>query len=45
MRTSIATVSPSVTLDHELGDAHEAGFDGNEVFEPYLIASPTEDLA
>lgn len=40
MRTSIATVCLSGTLDQKLVAAHEAGFDGVEIFEPDLIASP-----
>jgi len=40
MRTSIATVCLSGTLDEKLVAAHEAGFDGVEIFEPDLIASP-----
>lgn len=40
MRTSIATVCLSGTLDQKLVAAHEAGFDGVEVFEPDLVASP-----
>jgi 4-hydroxyphenylpyruvate dioxygenase len=40
MRTSIATVCLSGTLEEKLRSAHEAGFDGVEVFEPDLIASP-----
>ena len=40
MRTSIATVCLSGTLDEKLQAAHEAGFDGVEIFEPDLIASP-----
>ena len=40
MRTSIATVCLSGTLDQKLLAAHEAGFDGVEIFEPDLIASP-----
>lgn len=40
MRTSIATVCLSGTLDQKLAAAHEAGFDGVEIFEPDLIASP-----
>ena len=39
MRTSIATVCLSGTLDQKLLAAHEAGFDGVEIFEPDLIAS------
>ncbi len=40
MRTSIATVSLSGTLEEKLRAAAEAGFDGVEVFEDDLIASP-----
>lgn len=40
MRTSIATVCLSGTLDQKLLAAHEAGFDGVEIFEPDLVASP-----
>ncbi|PWC04697.1 bifunctional sugar phosphate isomerase/epimerase/4-hydroxyphenylpyruvate dioxygenase family protein [Mycetocola zhujimingii] len=40
MRTSIATVCLSGTLDQKLAAASEAGFDGVEIFEPDLIASP-----
>ena len=40
MRTSIATVCLSGTLDQKLVAAHEAGFDGVEIFEPDLVASP-----
>lgn len=40
MRTSIATVCLSGTLDQKLSAAHEAGFDGVEIFEPDLIGSP-----
>jgi 4-hydroxyphenylpyruvate dioxygenase len=40
MRTSIATVCLSGTLDEKLVAAHEAGFDGVEIFEPDLVASP-----
>ncbi|GAA1836247.1 bifunctional sugar phosphate isomerase/epimerase/4-hydroxyphenylpyruvate dioxygenase family protein [Agromyces salentinus] len=40
MRTSIATVCLSGTLDQKLVAARAAGFDGVEVFEPDLIASP-----
>ncbi|MGL4257388.1 MAG: bifunctional sugar phosphate isomerase/epimerase/4-hydroxyphenylpyruvate dioxygenase family protein [Microbacterium sp.] len=41
MRTSIATVCLSGTLDEKLVAAREAGFDGVEIFEPDLIASPS----
>ena len=40
MRTSIATVCLSGTLDEKLVAAHEAGFEGVEIFEPDLVASP-----
>jgi 4-hydroxyphenylpyruvate dioxygenase len=40
MRTSIATVCLSGTLDEKLVAASAAGFDGVEIFEPDLIASP-----
>ncbi len=40
MRTSIATVCLSGTLVDKLHACAEAGFDGVEVFEPDLIASP-----
>ncbi|MGI9824916.1 bifunctional sugar phosphate isomerase/epimerase/4-hydroxyphenylpyruvate dioxygenase family protein [Agromyces sp. Marseille-Q5079] len=40
MRTSIATVCLSGTLDQKLVAAREAGFDGVEIFEPDLVAAP-----
>ncbi|MFC7494426.1 MULTISPECIES: bifunctional sugar phosphate isomerase/epimerase/4-hydroxyphenylpyruvate dioxygenase family protein [unclassified Nocardioides] len=40
MRTSIATVCLSGTLTEKLHAAAEAGFDGVEIFEPDLVASP-----
>jgi 4-hydroxyphenylpyruvate dioxygenase len=40
MRTSIATVCLSGTLDQKLVAARDAGFEGVEIFEPDLIASP-----
>lgn len=40
MRTSIATVCLSGTLSEKLRAAADAGFDGVEVFEPDLVASP-----
>jgi 4-hydroxyphenylpyruvate dioxygenase len=40
MRTSIATVCLSGTLDEKLVAASAAGFEGVEIFEPDLIASP-----
>ncbi|NDZ94236.1 sugar phosphate isomerase/epimerase and 4-hydroxyphenylpyruvate domain-containing protein [Streptomyces sp. SID6673] len=39
-RTSIATVCLSGTLDEKLDAAAAAGFDGVEIFEPDLVASP-----
>ena len=41
MRTSIATVCLSGTLVEKLHAAASAGFDGVEVFEPDLVASPS----
>ncbi|NUU15778.1 sugar phosphate isomerase/epimerase and 4-hydroxyphenylpyruvate domain-containing protein [Cellulomonas humilata] len=41
MRTSIATVCLSGTLTEKLHACAEAGFDGVELFEPDLLASPT----
>ncbi|MDF1605368.1 sugar phosphate isomerase/epimerase and 4-hydroxyphenylpyruvate domain-containing protein [Nocardioides sp. YIM 152315] len=40
MRTSIATVCLSGTLTGKLQAAAEAGFDGVEIFEPDLVATP-----
>ena len=40
MKTSIATVSLSGSLDEKLHAAAAAGFDAVEIFEPDLIASP-----
>ena len=40
MRTSIATVCLSGALTDKLHAAAEAGFDGVEIFEPDLVASP-----
>ena len=40
MRRSIATVSLSGTLEEKLAAAARAGFDGVELFENDLIASP-----
>ena len=40
MRTSIATVCLSGTLTDKLHAAADAGFDGVEIFEPDLVASP-----
>ncbi len=47
MRTSIATVCLSGTLTEKLHACAEAGFDGVEIFEPDLIASPAspEEIA
>ena len=45
MRTSIATVCLSGTLDQKLVAAREAGFDGVEIFEPDLVASPVSPEA
>ena len=45
MRTSIATVCLSGTLDQKLIAAQEAGFDGVEMFEPDLVASPDSPAA
>ncbi len=47
MRTSIATVCLSGTLTDKLEAAAEAGFDGVEIFEPDLVASPAspEEIA
>jgi 4-hydroxyphenylpyruvate dioxygenase len=47
LRTSIATVCLSGTLSDKLHAAAEAGFDGVEVFEPDLVASPAspEEIA
>ncbi|MFI9564713.1 bifunctional sugar phosphate isomerase/epimerase/4-hydroxyphenylpyruvate dioxygenase family protein [Streptomyces rishiriensis] len=42
MRTSIATVSLSGTLTEKLTAAARAGFDGVEIFENDLLASPLE---
>ena len=42
MRTSIATVCLSGTLTEKLHACAEAGFDGVEIFEPDLVASPGE---
>ncbi|WP_370935772.1 TIM barrel protein [Amycolatopsis sp. cg13] len=39
-RTGIATVCLSGTLDDKLSAAAAAGFDGVEIFEPDLVASP-----
>jgi 4-hydroxyphenylpyruvate dioxygenase len=40
LRTSIATVCLSGTLEQKLHACAEAGFDGVEIFEPDLVASP-----
>ena len=40
MRRSIATVCLSGTLEEKLHAAAAAGFDGVELFEPDLLASP-----
>lgn len=40
MRTSIATVCLSGTLDEKLAACAAAGFDGVEIFEPDLVVSP-----
>src|SRR3954470_23323489 len=40
LRTGIATVCLSGTLEDKLAAAAHAGFDGVELFEPDLIASP-----
>ena len=47
MRTSIATVCISGTLVEKLHACAEAGFDGVEIFEPDLVASPAspEEIA
>ena len=45
MRTSIATVCLSGTLDQKLVAARDAGFDGVEIFEPDLVASPASPEA
>jgi 4-hydroxyphenylpyruvate dioxygenase len=45
MRTSIATVCLSGTLDEKLVAARDAGFDGVEIFEPDLVASPASPEA
>lgn len=41
MRTSIATVCLSGTLEEKMRSAASAGFDGIEVFEPDLVVSPS----
>ncbi|MGK4218638.1 hypothetical protein [Kocuria marina] len=41
MRTSIATVCLSGTLEEKMRAAASAGFDGIEVFEPDLVVSPS----
>ena len=40
MRTAVATVCLSGTLEDKLAAAAAAGFDGVEIFEPDLVASP-----
>ncbi|MHA6782105.1 TIM barrel protein [Pseudonocardia saturnea] len=40
VRTALATVCISGTLDDKLDAAASAGFDGVEIFEPDLVASP-----
>jgi 4-hydroxyphenylpyruvate dioxygenase len=47
MRTSIATVCLSGTLEEKLRAIAAAGFDGAEIFEPDFVASPlsAEDVA
>jgi 4-hydroxyphenylpyruvate dioxygenase len=40
VRTALATVCISGTLDDKLAAAASAGFDGVEIFEPDLVASP-----
>ena len=47
LRTSIATVCLSGTLTEKLHACAEAGFDGVEIFEPDLVASPAspEEIA
>jgi 4-hydroxyphenylpyruvate dioxygenase len=40
MRTAVATVCLSGTLDDKLTAAAAAGFDGVEIFEPDLVAAP-----
>src|SRR5215207_11731725 len=40
LRTAVATVCLSGTLEDKLAAASAAGFDGIEIFEPDLIASP-----
>ena len=45
MRTSIATVCLSGTLDQKLVAARDAGFEGVEIFEPDLVASPASPEA
>ena len=41
MRTSIATVCLSGTLEQKMRACAEAGFDGVEIFEPDLVVSPS----
>ncbi|MEN3300733.1 MAG: 4-hydroxyphenylpyruvate dioxygenase [Pseudonocardia sp.] len=40
LRTAVATVCLSGTLEDKLAAAAKAGFDGVEIFEPDLVASP-----
>ena len=40
LRTAIATVCLSGTLEDKLEAASAAGFDGVEIFEPDFVASP-----
>jgi len=40
LRTALATVCISGTLEDKLAAASEAGFDGVEIFEPDLVAAP-----
>ncbi len=40
LRTALATVCISGTLEDKLDAAAAAGFDGVEIFEPDLVASP-----
>ena len=40
MRTAVATVCLSGTLEDKLAAAAAAGFDGVEIFEPDFVASP-----
>ena len=40
MRTAVATVCLSGTLEDKLAAAAAAGFDGVEIFEPDFVAAP-----